>query len=113
VITATNKLIEISPAVFFRKLAACFPLDAVPVDYRKSTTLDLELYVGSENYKQYVDSYYSDNDHSYTLWNCFHGGIGLFALKDKTVLSDLEMDRWTKDSLANGMLTKHLKFVKW
>jgi hypothetical protein len=85
----------------------------VPVDYRKPATLDIALYVGSENYKQYIDAYNTDNDHGYTLWNCFHGGIGLFALKDKTVLTDLEMNQQTKDSLAYGMYTKHLKFSKW
>ncbi len=111
--TDEPKILYLTPEVFFWKLAACFPPDTIAVDYRAVTTLDLHLCVGSETFKTYIDTYHSDNDNGLRMWNCFTGGIGVFALKNQTSLTNLEMDRWTKDSLANGSFTKHLKFTKW
>lgn len=112
VASGKNRL-EISPDLFFRQLASFFPNSSDNVVSRSFTSLDIELHVGSESFKTFIETYYVDNDKGYTLWNSFHGGIGLFALKQKTVLADLKMDQRTKDSLANGQYTKHLKFSKW
>ena len=104
---------DIKQDLFFRRLAASFPTDTAGIDYRVCTSLDIDLLVGSENFKTYMTTYYTDNDHGYTLWNCFHGGIGLFAQVSKASLTNLKMDGRTKDSLANGQFTRHLKFSKW
>lgn len=104
---------EISPDLFFHQLASNFPPSSDIVSKRIFNSLDIELQVGSESFKTYMNTYYIDTDQSYTLWNCFHGGIGLFALINKTALTNLKMDQRTKDSLANGQYTKNLKFSKW
>jgi hypothetical protein len=60
-----------------------------------------------------MNTYYTDNDKGYELWNCFHNGIGLFALKNYTAMTNLIMDQKTKDSLADGQYTRQLLFSKW
>ncbi|TSA33888.1 MAG: DUF4249 family protein [Porphyromonadaceae bacterium] len=102
----------INPDKFFKRLAKAFP-DSKDVIQRDLISLDLELHVGSSSLRTFMDTYYSDNDQGYQLWNNFHNGIGLFALKAYTSLSKLVMDQRTKDSLAWGRYTKDLKFNRW
>ncbi len=104
---------KITQDQFFRTLAVNFPPESAGVISRVCTSVDLELLVGSQSFKTYIETYHIDNDLGYTLWNCFHGGIGLFAQVSKAVLKNLKMDDKTRDSLANGQYTKHLGFSKW
>jgi hypothetical protein len=103
---------EINPARFFKQLAENFP-DSTGIISRKFVSLDFELYAGSPSLKTYVDTYNSESDHGHELWNCFNNGIGLFALKSHSSITDLIMEQTTLDSLALGTATKALKFSRW
>jgi hypothetical protein len=103
---------DIDPNKFFSRLAENFP-DSTGVNLRKFVSLDLILYGGSTAIKTFIDSYYSENDHGYKLWNCFLNGIGLFAIKSHTSITDLNIGQVTLDSLALGQYTKELKFSRW
>jgi hypothetical protein len=103
---------EIKPDKFFRLLAENLK-DSVKVLSRKFVSLDLYIYMGSSSVKNYFETYYSDNDHGYKLWNCFSNGIGLFGLRASSSLVGLRMDQTTLDSLSMGRYTKGLKFNRW
>lgn len=107
-----TKLFYVRPDNFFRRLAEAFKSETSPSE-KKFISLDLELQVGSPSLRLYLDNYNTDNDQGYKLWNCFHNGIGLFALKSYSSLANLHMDQRTLDSLAWGRYTKDLKFNRW
>jgi hypothetical protein len=102
----------ISPNPFFLRLADKFP-DSKDVVRREFISCDFILNMGSKSLKTYMTTYHADNDHGYELWNCFHNGIGLFALRSYATLTNMRMDPKTLDSLAIGRYTKDLKFMRW
>ncbi|MDD2569760.1 MAG: hypothetical protein PHN30_05120 [Bacteroidales bacterium] len=102
----------INQSLFFKRLAQSIP-DSDDVVQRKFISLDLRLFVASQPMKVFMDTYFSDNENGYQLWNCFHNGIGLFALKTSSVLDNLKLDQRSLDTLASGSYTRDLKFIKW
>jgi hypothetical protein len=97
---------------FFMRLAQSFD-DTPDVVRRDVISVDLRLCIGSQPLKTFMQTYNSDNENGYQLWNCFTNGIGLFALKTYSVLPNLKMDQHTLDSLSLGRYTKQLKFNRW
>ncbi len=103
----------ILPNQFFQRFAEKFP-KSQEVLQREYISCDFIINKGSQSLKTFMTTYNSDNDQGYKLWNCFHNGIGLFALKSYTTRTGMKMDPRTSDSLAIGRYTKELKFIrKW
>jgi hypothetical protein len=101
----------ILPNQFFQRFAERFP-KSQEVLQREYISCDFIVNKGSKSLKTFMNTYNSDNDHGYELWNCFHNGIGLFALKSYTALTGMKMDQRTLDSLAIGRYSKDLKFKR-
>ncbi|MCX6226680.1 MAG: hypothetical protein NTV01_18350 [Bacteroidia bacterium] len=100
---------------FLRKMKLWFKNKVEPpgLDYRKTTSLEVEVVSTNDDYRLYINALKRDANVDIGEPSNVTNGIGLFAIKRVDISSGHSFHYKTMDSIANSELTKHLKFVKW
>lgn len=101
------------PVTFWNRLNKAIP-DDDEVEYRKFVDLDFEITGAGNEYYDYTDL--EERNEDYGLDNFTSNivnGRGVFFSKRKLKLEGHRLGNKTLDSLANGELTRHLRFVKY
>jgi hypothetical protein len=83
------------------------------VEYRLPRGLDLVLLTASTEYFNYMDLNRMADDYGGQVTTNITGGLGLFAFRYQTRVTNLFLGPVTMDSLVNGRYTRHLNFKDW
>jgi hypothetical protein len=87
--------------------------DDKSIEYRKFKQIDFELISYDETFMEYFSSiHYSTDYESVPLTNVVNGK-GLFVGYNVHYFRGYGLTQLSKDSLAYGETTKHLRFVRW
>jgi len=98
---------------WFYSLIAARISDDESVEYRKFKQIDFELISYDETFMEYFSSiHYSTDYESIPLTNVVNGE-GLFVGYNVHYFRGYGLTQLSKDSLAYGETTKHLRFVRW
>ncbi len=105
--------LSLDPDHFLKRLAASFPAMNDGINYRKFKSFDAVLVGGDDNFESYLRHQKNGAESSLRPWTNITNGLGVFAIKYKTIKSDFRFHSESKDSLAMGQYTKNLGFVRW
>jgi len=83
------------------------------VEYRLPRGIDLVLLTASTEYFNYMDLNRMADDYGGEVSTNISGGLGLFAFRYQTRVTNFFLGRVTMDSLLHGHFTRHLKFRDW
>jgi hypothetical protein len=83
------------------------------VDYRLFDRMEFILHTGSAEFYHYIDLNRISDDYGGQIVTNITGGLGVFALKFQTKVTNIFLGPITMDSLMYGRYTKHLNFKNW
>ncbi|MCX6227244.1 MAG: DUF4249 family protein [Bacteroidia bacterium] len=83
------------------------------VEYRVPGSIDLVLLTGTAAYFEYIDLNSMADDHGGKVTTNITGGVGVFAFRYQTKVTNFFLGRLTMDSLMYGRFTRHLNFKDW
>jgi len=94
---------------FLRPLLMLIKEDTAVI-YRRFRKIDLIAYSANKDFSDFMELYQSLNDLNNSSFSNIINGYGLFASRSVSVRKDFSLSRRSLDSLANGRITRHLKF---
>lgn len=83
------------------------------VAYRIPGKIEFILFTASSAYFDYIDLNKMSDDYGGRIITNVTGGIGVFAFKYLTKVSNFYLGPFTMDSLLHGRFTQNLKFKDW
>ena len=87
--------------------------DDPKVVWRKFREINYYITASPNFVQDYMESYSISSDHSGQAITNVTDGYGLFAIVSTNGRKGFGLDPVSQDSLANGRITKKLKFVRW
>ena len=83
------------------------------VDYRLFDRIEFILHTGSAEFYNYLDLNRMSDDYGGQVITNITGGLGVFALKYQTKVTNIFLGPITMDSLMHGRYTRNLNFKNW